>query len=282
MSYLSYKKQKGNSYNIRNKKVHQNKDDIKYQVAYAEMHFGGKVPKIKDEPRFEQFGLSQNIVESMEKEREEKKKKIEHDNLTLKTFLISALMIILGALFGINMREGIFYACYVTVNLAMAAFILYELLFTILKKDEKNIHVNYEKEYQQYQDAALAYNYWKIMKTVKYWDKLDGHEFENKVALLFRQKGYDALVSKAGGDGGIDIVLTSGNEKIAVQCKAHNKAVAPSVARDLYGTMIAGGFYKGMIVSKNGFTKGVYDFVKGKQIELLDMEDLIKMASTND
>lgn len=153
------------------------------------------------------------------------------------------------------------------------------MILGLVHKDPNKITTQYDEKYKKYKDALLAYNYWLNIKSAAFWDGLDGHAFERKVADLYIKYGYDAIVSKEGGDGGIDIVLSKGGEKIAVQCKAHNKAVAPAVARDLFGTMTSGGYKKGMIVSKNGFTKGVYEFVKDKNIELVDLDVLIQMVN---
>ena len=35
---------------------------------------------------------------------------------------------------------------------------------------------------------------------------------------------------------------------------------------------------RGIIASLGGFTKGVYDFVDDKAIDLIDLEDIIKLA----
>ncbi len=133
----------------------------------------------------------------------------------------------------------------------------------------------YEDKYNRYKDDLRAYEYWQNLSRIEFWDSLDGHAFEQAVARLYRKLGYQADVSKAGGDGGIDIILTRKNESIAVQCKVHKKPVGPRVARDLYGTMIGNGFKHGMLISKTGFTKGVFEFVKDKNIALLDLNELI-------
>lgn len=121
----------------------------------------------------------------------------------------------------------------------------------------------------------------KGTKTESFWINQSGHEFEQEVAKVYRTQGYKAEVSRASGDGGIDIVLTKGTEKITVQCKHHKKAVSPAVIRDLYGTTLAQKFSKGILVSLYGFTKGTVDFARGKPIQLVDMYGLIRMAETN-
>ncbi|MBQ9852775.1 MAG: restriction endonuclease [Ruminiclostridium sp.] len=139
-----------------------------------------------------------------------------------------------------------------------------------------------EKNFSIYSQHVKAYEYWKKMNSLTYWDSMDGHQFEKAIASLYQKQGYSTIVSKAGGDGGIDIILTHGTERIAVQCKAHSKPVGPAVARDLYGTMISGNFSKAILISKNGFTKGVYDFTLGKPIQLLTLSDVLTISNLID
>jgi restriction system protein len=134
------------------------------------------------------------------------------------------------------------------------------------------------KRYFEYKKQLDLYNFWNQMKRIDYWMNLDGHEFEEAVASVYRNLGYKAEVSKQGGDGGIDIILTKENKRIAVQCKAHKKPVGPAVARDLFGTMNHYGYEEGILVSRNGFTVGVYEFVKDKPIKLVNLNDILDMT----
>ena len=79
-----------------------------------------------------------------------------------------------------------------------------------------------------------------------------------------------------GGDGGIDIILTKPNRKIAVRRKRYKQPVGPHVVRDLWGTMNVNDYKEGCIVTTTGFTKGVKDFVEGKNIRLIDLNDILR------
>ena len=138
---------------------------------------------------------------------------------------------------------------------------------------------DFYKKYHQYKSDIQEYNRRQQVHTQAFWLDQTGHQFETEVAKVYQTYGYKTTVSKAGGDGGIDIVLTKGKEKIAVQCKHHAKPVSPAVVRDLYGTILANGYSHGILVSLRGFTQGTKDFAKGKPIELIDMNDLIRMSN---
>lgn len=153
------------------------------------------------------------------------------------------------------------------------------LEFTGVAKKIYNTFFKFELEerVEKYKFDYQSYRYWQYMARRSFWESLDGHQFELVVANLYMLSGFEATVSKQGGDKGVDIVLVKGSERFAVQCKAHKRAVSPAVARDLYGTMGHFGYKKGILVSLNGFTQGVYDFIVGKNIELVTVDDLILM-----
>ena len=88
---------------------------------------------------------------------------------------------------------------------------------------------------------------------------------------------YTAQVTKAAGDRGVDIILQRDGKKIIVQCKAHAKPVGPHIVRDLYGALHDFNADSAVLASLGGFTSGVYEYVMGKPIELIQLADIIEM-----
>ena len=82
-------------------------------------------------------------------------------------------------------------------------------------------------------------------------------------------------VSQTTADKGIDIILKKNGKTIVVQCKAHKKPVSPHVVRDLYGTLVDSQADEAILASISGFTSGVREFVIGKPISLISLEDII-------
>ncbi len=66
-------------------------------------------------------------------------------------------------------------------------------------------------------------------------------EFEAEVARWLRRDGWRVEQRGGTGDGGIDLVATRREAKLAVQCKryAETAAVSSAQVRDLYGAAIA-------------------------------------------
>ncbi len=112
----------------------------------------------------------------------------------------------------------------------------------------------------------------------KYWENLSGLQFEKEVAKVFRDLGYMATVTKASGDGGVDIILNKDGKRIAVQCKHHAKPVGPNDVRALMGVLYSQNFDAGIFVSLNGFTQSVYtEFLHSKSDKKLDLIGINKI-----
>ena len=113
-----------------------------------------------------------------------------------------------------------------------------------------------------------------------WWWTLDGWEFEEEVAKVFRKHGYKAEVTKKTGDGGIDIVLHKDGVKYIVQCKHYRNPIPVSYMRELNGVLGDFRAEKAIMVASSGATKQCHDFMKNKPyFILLDLKDIMKMAS---
>lgn len=243
---------------------------------------------MKNMPRPSDYGLPENVEEAYkneEKRYKENSKKIyreEHKNAYIKTLAITFIVSV--AIYCISegthsILELLLFSAMMTI-VSTGWMVGADWLWCVGMKSPYHLFWKSEfyKNYQRYKSDIREYNRKQQAQTQEFWLMQTGHQFEAEVAKVYQMYGYKTAVSRAGGDGGIDIVLTKGKEKIAVQCKHHSKPVAPAVIRDLYGTMLANGFSKGILVSLKGFTQGTKDFAKGKPIELVDMNDLILMS----
>ena len=111
-----------------------------------------------------------------------------------------------------------------------------------------------------------------------FWMSLSGREFEQELATLYRQQGYEVQSTPISGDEGLDLIMRKNGEKTVVQCKSHKAPVGPAIVRELYGSMVATGADNAILACTGGFTKGVRDFAKGKPIELIAASELATMA----
>lgn len=110
---------------------------------------------------------------------------------------------------------------------------------------------------------------------------LSWQQFEQLVGAIFREQGYQVEERGLGGpDGGVDLVLTKGGEKYLVQCKHwRSLKVGVPVTRELYGAMAAEGAVGGFVTTTGQFTADAKRFVEGRNIQLIDGEQLRKQLN---
>ena len=105
-------------------------------------------------------------------------------------------------------------------------------------------------------------------------------DFELLVGEAYRRQGYS--VRERGGrhaDGGIDLELVRGSERVIVQCKHWlNRQVPVQRVRELLGVVTAEGADRGVLVATNGFTRDAITFAAGKPLELIDGEGLMRLS----
>lgn len=109
-------------------------------------------------------------------------------------------------------------------------------------------------------------------------------DFERLVSEAYRQQGYQVMErGGAGPDGGVDLELKRGSETFLVQCKQWRaQKVGVDVVRELYGVMAARGATGSFVVTSGTFTPDAKSFAEGRNIVLVDGQQLIdQLAARN-
>lgn len=108
---------------------------------------------------------------------------------------------------------------------------------------------------------------------------LEWKRLEQLSAVYFRTLKFRVEEAKPGPDGGVDLKLFSGTSAspgVLVQCKAWSSwKVGVKEIRELFGVMAAEGVDEGILVTTSSFSKDAVDFARGKNIALIDGEDLL-------
>lgn len=128
-----------------------------------------------------------------------------------------------------------------------------------------------------FERELFAYVYWSKRRASQFWRSLSGLAFEQELAKVFRIVGYEAIVTSATGDKGIDIILRKDGKTGIVQCKARKGPVGPHVVRELLGSTVDFKAEFAMLASISGFTPAAIEFASEKSILLLEIPDIIRM-----
>lgn len=234
-----------------------------------------------DKPKFEDFGLTQEQYEILNK----RDSKI----FDVTQIVCGAIVAIVGGIIAfveaynasftaIRIIPTVIFGGIMGVlgGLVLGVFVNWIMMFI------RNHYFPGYKAVRAYDVAKREYDSWWTRRQVGFWTSMNGRRFEMELAYLYGQLGYGVDLTPTSGDKGIDIEMKKDGEKIIVQCKAHNKPVGPHTARDLYGTLINSKADKAILASTSGFTKGVREFVFDKPIELVSMGDIIRMQKSLD
>ncbi len=100
-------------------------------------------------------------------------------------------------------------------------------------------------------------------------------KLEELVASVFRDYGYHAEVTAYQNDGGIDVILSKGKEKIGVQVKRYKNRIEAEQIRALAGALLLGGYPSGIFVTTSEFRSGAVEAAqrftsRGIPIRLVD------------
>lgn len=119
-----------------------------------------------------------------------------------------------------------------------------------------------------------------LWKERQWWWTLDGWQFEQEVANVFRMNGYNAKVTKGSGDGGVDIILKKDGKTSIVQCKHYQSPVPPEPIRALWGCKDDFNADEVILVASSGITDMGARFVQNKpNFKVLNLDDIIIMGN---
>jgi Restriction endonuclease/Bacterial PH domain len=109
-------------------------------------------------------------------------------------------------------------------------------------------------------------------------ETIDPLAFEELTRQLLERMGYQARLTKASHDGGIDIEAFDPQPirggRIVVQCKKYSNVVGVPYVRDLYGVVQHEGATKGILITTSHFSPDARAFAQDKPLELIERHDL--------
>lgn len=117
-------------------------------------------------------------------------------------------------------------------------------------------------------------------------DTLSGIEFERLISVLLERMGFCAAMTKASGDGGVDVVATLDRPLVRgrylIQCKryAPDCPVGAAAVREFYGALTADrNAVKGILITTSGFTAQALEFAQGSPVELIARDGLQRLLA---
>lgn len=115
-------------------------------------------------------------------------------------------------------------------------------------------------------------------------DNVDPQDFEHLVASLYEAQGFTVRVVGGSHDGGVDIEAersnATGHDRIVIQCKHTKATVGRPEVQKLFGVISDNqALTRGDLVTSSDFSAEAREFARGKRIELINRQSLIKLAN---
>lgn len=115
-----------------------------------------------------------------------------------------------------------------------------------------------------------------ITTDIRVIDQLDGFEFEEYLAELFRKKHYMCQLTKRSGDYGADLIITDRHGiKTAVQAKRYSNNVGTDALLQVVGGKSNYRTHRAMVVTNSYFTHQAIEYAQNNDVELWDRDRLI-------
>ncbi len=155
---------------------------------------------------------------------------------------------------------------------------IFEKTKTLIIRDYQEKNLRFSSAMAEYKNKNHFFERVLRRSTWNYWLALNPTEFEEAVADLFLDRGFEVYTTPTTGDHGVDLFLKKDGNTSIVQCKTYKKVLGPNAARDLYGTMVSQAAKEAFLAAPGGFSAATKEFCKDKPIQLLDLDELTKMS----
>lgn len=107
-------------------------------------------------------------------------------------------------------------------------------------------------------------------------------EYEQYIASIFQERGYETIVTPQSGDWGIDVIATKGNEKIAIQAKMYghtSRKVNRATIMQLHGAMAFEKCTKAVLATDGEILEDALAVAKALNIEIMQTSPTLKTKS---
>lgn len=132
------------------------------------------------------------------------------------------------------------------------------------------------KEFDRILDQAKAE---KTRLGLIYQDDMDPYEYEGFCARILQSVGWDAEVTKASGDQGVDVVAKKSGRTVAIQVKKYTNPVGNDAVQQIYAGRIYYGAGHAVVVCTGGFTRSAQALAEKAGVHLMHHDQLHKLEA---
>ncbi len=156
-------------------------------------------------------------------------------------------------------------------NIAQETFQKWEQFDVDKSKIDTSVAEKYESE---------SRNNWQRfyrLRNLSSLDKLDGLEFEKAISFIYKKLGYNAEVTQASGDFGIDVIATRGEEKLAIQAKRYKGAVGVKAVQEVASGALYYEATRAVVITNSFYTPQAKELADKLNVALINRKRLALM-----
>ena len=107
--------------------------------------------------------------------------------------------------------------------------------------------------------------------------QMTGAQFEQFMADVMRELGYQVRILGGSGDQGVDVIAQRASERIAIQCKQYDRPVGNKPVQEVFAGSKHHRCTRAVVAAPAGFTQGARALAKSVGVELYDAASVREM-----
>ncbi len=120
----------------------------------------------------------------------------------------------------------------------------------------------------------LAMLVFEEVTSPQFHSDMSPEEFERYCASVLRERKWDARVTPASGDQGVDIVADKRGLRIVLQCKKYSKPVGNRAVQEIVAGIAHRDAQRGVVVATSGYTASAVKLAASNEVLLLHHSEL--------
>jgi|SRR4030095_5184560 hypothetical protein len=137
-----------------------------------------------------------------------------------------------------------------------------------------------KQKIKEYQEERDEYDFWKLRKDHSFWRVLDGLSFDKEVINVFMHLNYDVKQEQVSEENPYDRIMEFENKKYYASFNTSKEITETNKIDKILDLPKGSNCDSLMVFSQKGFNNRVMLYAKDKNIELYDINNLIKLVRT--
>lgn len=135
-------------------------------------------------------------------------------------------------------------------------------------------HAQYRAEIQ-HRNAIAHWEWQRAHCGIDAVDAMNGTDFEERLAVLFRSLGWEVAPTRTSGDFGADLVCIKWAETLVVQAKRSGSPVGVGAVQEVRAAESYYSASRSVVITNNTFTRSAKELAERNHVALWDRDRLI-------